>query len=67
VRAQLSSYEVALLFYTCLSERGSPKFKPLIERYAMLKMLPRDELLNPEHVHLYDPMAFGSGPAPAVY
>lgn len=67
VRAQLSSFEVALLFYTCLSERGAAKFKPLIERYAMLKMLPRDELIDPEHIALYDAAAFGSGPAPASY
>jgi hypothetical protein len=67
VRAQLSSYEVALLFYACLSERGAAKFKPLIERYAMLKMVPRDELLDQQHVELYDPAAFGSGPAPASY
>lgn len=67
VRAQLSSYEVALLFYTCLSERGEKKFKPLIERYAMLKMLPRDELLDPAHIELYAVSAFGSGPAPASY
>jgi hypothetical protein len=67
VRAQLSSYEVALLFYTCLSERGAAKFKPLIERYAMLKMLPRNELLEPAHIELYDAGAFGSGRAPASY
>lgn len=67
VRAQLSSFEVALLFYACLSERGAAKFKPLIERYAMLKMLPRQELLELQHIELYDPVAFGSGPAPASY
>ncbi len=67
LRAQLSSYEVALLFYSCLAERGSPKFKPLVERYAFLKMLPRDELLDPQHMDLYEPSAFGSGPAPAAY
>jgi hypothetical protein len=67
VRAQLSSYEVALLFYACLSERGAAKFKPLIERYAMLKMVPRDALLDPGHMALYDAAAFGSGPAPASY
>lgn len=67
VRAQLSSYEVVLLFYSCLSERGTAKFKPIVERYALLKMLPRDELLDPGHVALYDPTAFGSGPAPAAY
>lgn len=58
---------MALLFYTCLSERGEKKFEPLIERYAMLKMLPRDELLDPRHIELYDVGAFGSGPASASY
>ena len=67
VRAQLSSFEVALLFYTCLSERGAAKFKPLIERYAILKMLPREELIDQRHIELYDAAAFGSGPAPASY
>src|SRR5215213_5051365 len=37
VRAQLSSYEIALTFYNCLSEMGREKFKPLVERYALLK------------------------------
>jgi hypothetical protein len=58
VRAQLSSYELALLFYNCLSEMGNEKFKPLVERYALLKMVPRHELLNPDaHVALYLPSA----------
>lgn len=67
VRAHLSSYEVALLFYSCLTERGVAKFKPLVERYALLKMLRRDELLDSRHIALYDSAAFGSGPAPAAY
>ena len=67
VRAQLSSYEVVLLFYSCLSERGIAKFKPLIEHYSMLKMLPREQLLDSQHLALYEPTVFGSGPAPAAY
>lgn len=63
VRAHLSSYEVALLFYSCLSEKGATKFKPLVERYGLLKMLPHDELLDPAHSALYEPGAFGSAAA----
>lgn len=61
VRAQLSSQELVLLFYNCLSELGSEKFKPLVEKYAMLKHVPRHQLADPAHVELYDPRAFGEG------
>lgn len=37
VRAQLSDAETALLFHNCLSNLGNLKFKPLIEKYALLK------------------------------
>jgi hypothetical protein len=40
VRAQLSSYELQLLFYNCLSEYGNLYFKPLVEKYGLLKHLP---------------------------
>ncbi|MFC0776056.1 putative phage abortive infection protein [Terrimonas alba] len=33
VRAQLSSDEVLMIFYNCLSKNGIEKFKPLIEKY----------------------------------
>jgi hypothetical protein len=46
VRAQLSSYELLLLFYNCLSNLGNQKFLPLVERYALLKMLPFEHLLD---------------------
>ena len=36
VRAQLSTDEIALLFYNGLNEQGG-SFKPLIEKYALLK------------------------------
>lgn len=58
VRAQLSSNELFILFYNCNSKHGSSKFKPLIEKYALLKALPMDYLLNPEHYDLYKQSAF---------
>ncbi len=42
VRAQLSTYELPLIFYNCLSDEGE-KFKPLIEKYSLLKFLSQDK------------------------
>jgi hypothetical protein len=59
VRAQLSSYELLLLFYNCLSEMGRDKFKPLIEKYQLLKTMPQGELVDPSvEVGLYDSGAY---------
>ena len=44
LRAVLSRYELVWLYYNGLSDYGVEKLKPLIERYAMLKNL-RDDLL----------------------
>lgn len=44
LRATLSRYELVWLYYNCLSAVGNEKFKPLIEKYAILKNL-RGELL----------------------
>ncbi|KIX19925.1 hypothetical protein SY27_15460 [Flavobacterium sp. 316] len=38
VRAQLSDYELYWLFFNCLFEYGE-KFKPLVEKYAFLKIM----------------------------
>ena len=59
VRAQLSSAELMLLFYNCLSPWGSEKFKPLIEEFALLKTMPNTTLPNDELLHRYSPAAFG--------
>lgn len=60
LRAQLSSYELALLFYDCLTGQGLAKFKPLIEKYALLKNLPTELLLDPhQHPRYYEVSAFG--------
>ena len=69
IRAQLSSDELGLLFYNCLSERGA-EFKKLVEKYALLedmdfkKLVPKygdygEVLINEEHKNLYDKSAYG--------
>ncbi|TAK61666.1 MAG: hypothetical protein EPO24_05635 [Bacteroidetes bacterium] len=70
VRAQLSTYELALLFYNCLSELGNKKFKPLIVTYHLLKNLQTDVIIDytmptlfpkysrEEHISLYSESAF---------
>ncbi|MBK9624513.1 MAG: putative phage abortive infection protein [Rhodocyclaceae bacterium] len=60
LRAQLSSYELGLLFYNCLSGLGSEKFKPLIEKYSFLEHLPRYDLITSEEIQKYNLSAFGS-------
>lgn len=59
VRAQLSSAELMLLFYNCLSSWGSDKFKPLVEEFALLKTIPNDVLPDEALLHAYLPAAFG--------
>ena len=46
VRAQLSSYELILLYYNCLSQYGVEKFKPLIEEFGLLKNMDSRHLLK---------------------
>jgi hypothetical protein len=60
VRAQLSSYELSLLFYNCLSSIGRDKFKPLIEKYELLANMDFDLLSSPiGQISLYDDIAYG--------
>ena len=58
IRAQLSSNELGLLFYNCLSDRGA-KFKCLVEKYALLEDMDFEGLLEPEHRSLYSEKAYG--------
>lgn len=46
VRAQLSSFELVLLFYNCISSHGNKDFKPLVEEYSLLKALPKTNTLD---------------------
>ena len=60
VRAQLSSVELNLLFYNALSSFGRERFKPLIEKYALLEQVPKKELLSSKHIDMdeYERSAF---------
>jgi hypothetical protein len=55
--AQLSNYELTLLFFHCLRST-SKDFKALVEKYAILDQVPKDEVTTMAHT-LYDPGAFG--------
>lgn len=58
LRAILSRYELVWLYYNGLSEYGNEKLKPLIERYAMLKNLREDLLVEGIDVGSYADSAY---------
>ncbi len=60
LRAQLSDAEVAILFYNGLSKHGIKKFKPLIERYGLLKNLNDRDVFASELRERYAESAFGN-------
>ncbi|MCB0730970.1 MAG: putative phage abortive infection protein [Ignavibacteriae bacterium] len=60
LRAQLSMNELILLFFNCLHTNGFEKFKPLIEKYALLKNLNYSLLNNFKDVKFYEISAYGS-------
>lgn len=60
VRMQLSSHELALLFYNCLSQYGVEKFKPLVEQFSLLKNLDPGLVLGPGHRDEYGAGAFSA-------
>lgn len=66
VRAQLSSDELKLLFFNCLSPLGNEKFKKLIERYALLKTLPEDEFPSPALRKAYLESAYAASDSDGV-
>lgn len=63
IRAQLSVYELGLIFYNCLAELGREKFKPLIEEYSLFKNMPKSILYTEHHAQLYSEFAFKGAPA----
>ncbi len=59
VRAQLSSFELVMLFYNCLSSLGNESFKPLVEKYNLLQNVPKGHILHQEtYIPLYEQEAF---------
>lgn len=59
LRAQLSSNELGLLFFNCLSELGYEKFKPLLEKYAFFEHLPHYDIFDEEEIVMYKISAYG--------
>ena len=62
VRAQLSSHELLLLFYNCSVGLGQEKFKPLVEKYGLLKNMPKDQLQDASHADWFDATAYKGTP-----
>ena len=59
LRSTLSRYELVWLFYNTLSDYGRAKFKPLVEKYALLNNIRVELLVNPQDVYQFDASAFG--------
>lgn len=60
LRAQLSSPELTLLFYNCISKYGSEKFKKLVEKFGLLENMDFSKLLDLKHRELFNESAFHS-------
>lgn len=60
VRAQLSDAETALLFHNCLSSLGNLKFKPLIEKYSLLKNFQKRYEFADGLIERYEASAYGN-------
>ena len=50
VRSQLSEDILLLLFYNCVLGCGEVKFKPLVEKYALLKNIPKNMIAQKIHL-----------------
>jgi hypothetical protein len=48
----LSSVELCLLFYSGVTGEGKEGFRPLIERYGLLKHVAQLDLLSPDHMEM---------------
>lgn len=59
VRAQLSVFELSMLFYNCISPPGRG-FQPLVEKFALLKTVEDKDILDTSHRRHYKSKAFGN-------
>lgn len=57
-RSQLTGFEMVLIGINCLTTYGV-KFKPLVEKYALLHNLMNDNYFRKAFILLYDKSAFG--------
>lgn len=60
IRAQMSDYELGLLFYNCISDLGNTKFKQLIENYEFFEHLNTLSSIENYEIKMYDKKAYGT-------
>lgn len=60
LRAQISDYELIILFYNGLTDKAE-KFKGYIEKYSFFDNIPMEHIINKNHVNLYKNSAFKEG------
>ena len=58
IRAQLSEFEILLLFYNCLWVDDDSNFKKLVEDFGLLEGINYDKLLDRSHCKFYNDQAF---------
>ena len=58
LRATLSNYEVAAIFYNCLSPNGREKFKPLVEKYALFDNIDVKILRSKNDLSMFEESAY---------
>jgi hypothetical protein len=61
IRSQLCINELVLLFYNCVSPFGVDKFKPFVEKYALLEGFEEVYLFEPSHKTMYSDSAYKEG------
>jgi hypothetical protein len=59
LRAQLSDFELLVLFYTALHENGK-NYVRYIEEYALFDNLPYEHVLSKKHLKMYSRKCYGS-------
>lgn len=50
IRAQLTDVELLWIFYNCTVGYGVEKFKPLVEKWTLLKNIPISRLIDANHI-----------------
>ena len=60
VLAQLSDYELVVIFYNILSDTANKDIKRIVEIFQFYKDLPNGKLINEDHRKLYNALAFST-------
>ena len=59
LRAQLSNHELVMLLYNSAYYSKGKNFKKYIEKYALLNNLPKELILDEEHMKAFSEKAYG--------